>query len=619
MPRRGLGPHGTPRRPHPEELGPCPVPVPASPLAAHRPQASALRKAAQSFKAGDLAAFHETLAVASFREQRVGVTLARPQDPDCPLIGMSEGFEAMTGYSRSECLGRNCRFLNVGCPISAEDRHAMRMAVRTGRSFTGVLQNRRRDGEIFRNLLHMSALRIGTSVYILGIQSDVTNIEVDLAKEETLTEIRNVIDAIYAVNVNAWAAMQISRFGAVKLGHLLYAENMLRPHCDPERYVRARDAFVSLELGLLQNHVQDKNTFLEVYDTDDDPKTYLMGLRRVYSEPAIAYSSHPERDSVPQAAAADPERAPSPADDAALPKEEPPSSLPPPAACAAEAAGSPEPSGDEGPLKSVGSAKHPDACTACSFHCYSMIGCNRGFDCQFCHMDHPRRRRRRRRGGRKQPWAEKDGWASPGSSSEDSPVPGALSQPLDPSQELPPTMWSQQRAPQQAKGPASHIPPAGLLPLLSSLELLAPLPPPAALSKASEDAEAEQSKLKLDYSEAVITVTVGQWRNVLPFVSGPPQLLKFSVWPELPRGIRLDPVNGVISGVAHEASFREQAMEHTVFAEGPDGRAFTTVYILVVDPPAEASGRQAAAQARQRQPTQAAFGPPAMDSWQKQP
>ena len=40
-----------------------------------------------------------------------GITIADPNLPDCPLMYVNEAFCSMTGYTREEIIGRNCRFL----------------------------------------------------------------------------------------------------------------------------------------------------------------------------------------------------------------------------------------------------------------------------------------------------------------------------------------------------------------------------------------------------------------------------------------------------------------------------------------------------------------------------
>lgn len=43
--------------------------------------------------------------------------ISDPSIPDCPIVFASEGFLEMVGYPRSEVLGRNCRFLQVGSHV----------------------------------------------------------------------------------------------------------------------------------------------------------------------------------------------------------------------------------------------------------------------------------------------------------------------------------------------------------------------------------------------------------------------------------------------------------------------------------------------------------------------
>ena len=40
-----------------------------------------------------------------------GIIIVDPKLPDCPILYANDAFCRMTGYSRKEVLGRNCRFL----------------------------------------------------------------------------------------------------------------------------------------------------------------------------------------------------------------------------------------------------------------------------------------------------------------------------------------------------------------------------------------------------------------------------------------------------------------------------------------------------------------------------
>mmetsp|Transcript_15404 Transcript_15404/g.26641 ORF Transcript_15404/g.26641 Transcript_15404/m.26641 type:complete len:109 (+) Transcript_15404:63-389(+) len=95
---------------HPEDQG-CPAKW------VSRSYGRSMLKAMGHFKDGNFSGFCEALAVGSLQDAKVSVTLAQPEEPDCPLVGVSKGFQFLTGYARDEVLGRNCRFLNRGCAI----------------------------------------------------------------------------------------------------------------------------------------------------------------------------------------------------------------------------------------------------------------------------------------------------------------------------------------------------------------------------------------------------------------------------------------------------------------------------------------------------------------------
>lgn len=112
---------------------------------------------------------------------RFCVTVADPRGRDIPLIAVSDAFETVTGYSRSEILGVNCRFLNEGCPVSPSDLASLRMAAKCGAPYTALLPNRKKSGEMFINLLDVRGLTIARNMdtgedlwYLVGIQADVT-------------------------------------------------------------------------------------------------------------------------------------------------------------------------------------------------------------------------------------------------------------------------------------------------------------------------------------------------------------------------------------------------------------------------------------------------------------
>ena len=105
-----------------------------------------------------------------------GITLSDPDKEDNPLVYANEAFELITGYSREEIMGRNCRFLQ-GNDRDQEGIEQIRQAMRENKSVTVTLRNYRKDGELFYNRFSIRPLfdREGRVIYYLGIQYDVTN------------------------------------------------------------------------------------------------------------------------------------------------------------------------------------------------------------------------------------------------------------------------------------------------------------------------------------------------------------------------------------------------------------------------------------------------------------
>lgn len=78
--------------------------------------------------------------------------------PDFPILYASAGFFNMTGYSPSEVIGRNCRFLQ-GPGTDMADIARIREALKEGKSFCGRLLNYKKDGSAFWNLLTVTPIK----------------------------------------------------------------------------------------------------------------------------------------------------------------------------------------------------------------------------------------------------------------------------------------------------------------------------------------------------------------------------------------------------------------------------------------------------------------------------
>jgi PAS domain S-box-containing protein len=106
----------------------------------------------------------------------VGVVIADARLPDMPLIYVNPAFERITGYSTSEVLGYNCRFLQ-GNKTSQPAIAQLRAAIKAGEHCTVTLLNYRKDGSPFWNELTISPIYDDDNnlTHFVGIQADISD------------------------------------------------------------------------------------------------------------------------------------------------------------------------------------------------------------------------------------------------------------------------------------------------------------------------------------------------------------------------------------------------------------------------------------------------------------
>jgi PAS domain S-box-containing protein len=112
---------------------------------------------------------------AAVRATRMPMVITDARRPDNPIVFANDAFCRLTGYARSEILGRNCRFLQ-GPATDPAALAAIRAAVREERSIEIDIRNHRRNGEPFWNRLLLAPVRDaqGQLAYFFASQLDVT-------------------------------------------------------------------------------------------------------------------------------------------------------------------------------------------------------------------------------------------------------------------------------------------------------------------------------------------------------------------------------------------------------------------------------------------------------------
>lgn len=153
----------------------------------------------------------QELLVRAARQGGSAVCLSDITLPDQPVVWVNDAFTAITGYSSTETVGRNCRFLQEGLDGEADPRpgggrldvagpaRRIRELVDAGRSGTVVIPNRRADGRVFFNALSLSPLpdASGRTRYYLGVQQDVTNqLTAEQARDRSYAEAAELADQL---------------------------------------------------------------------------------------------------------------------------------------------------------------------------------------------------------------------------------------------------------------------------------------------------------------------------------------------------------------------------------------------------------------------------------------
>lgn len=114
------------------------------------------------------------LQVKAFDAFLQGVTITDPTKPENPIVYANDGFTRLTGYSRGEILGRNCRILQ-GKDTSRETIAAIREAIHKGQPCFVEILNYRKDGTTFWNSLSIAPIfEEGELTHYVGVQTDIT-------------------------------------------------------------------------------------------------------------------------------------------------------------------------------------------------------------------------------------------------------------------------------------------------------------------------------------------------------------------------------------------------------------------------------------------------------------
>ena len=112
---------------------------------------------------------------AAVRSTRMPMVVSDPRQSDNPIVFVNEAFLKLTGYTRSEVIGRNCRFLQ-GAETDQHEIGRLAAAIKANEAIQVDLLNYRKDGTTFWNALYVGPVHAddGEVQFFFASQMDVT-------------------------------------------------------------------------------------------------------------------------------------------------------------------------------------------------------------------------------------------------------------------------------------------------------------------------------------------------------------------------------------------------------------------------------------------------------------
>lgn len=111
----------------------------------------------------------------------VATVISNPRLPDNPIIECNPAFVALTGFSREEIVGHNCRFLS-GPDTEPWLTETLRTAIRQQRPALVEILNYKKNGTPFRNAVLVAPIfdEDGVLEYFLGSQVEVMDPQIGI-------------------------------------------------------------------------------------------------------------------------------------------------------------------------------------------------------------------------------------------------------------------------------------------------------------------------------------------------------------------------------------------------------------------------------------------------------
>ena len=240
------------------------------------------------------------------RATRMPMLITDPNQPDNPIVFVNDAFARLTGYSREETLGRNCRFLQ-GPDTDPDDVAALRDAVARRSQIELEIVNHRKDGTRFHNRVLISPVfdENGHLTYFFASQFDVTlererlvrlqrdherlEREVDSRTRELRLSEERLRFSLQAAGAGAWTLdlhdMRLTSSEICK-------RNFGRAAADPFTYADLIDAIIVEDRAAMQDAVRQAIATSAEYQHQYRIKTPSGETRWIFAKGRPHYDAH---------------------------------------------------------------------------------------------------------------------------------------------------------------------------------------------------------------------------------------------------------------------------------------------------------------------------------------
>jgi len=160
-----------------------------------------------------------------------GIVITDALKPDHPIIYFNSAFENLTGYTETEILNHNCRFLQ-GKDKNQAPLKELRRAIKNGESCHATLRNYKKDGSMFWNNLYIFPITNSRGIVtnFIGIQNDVTQRKkAEEERHHLATILDESLNEIYVFDAETLKFISVNYGAQINIGYNLDELKQMTP------------------------------------------------------------------------------------------------------------------------------------------------------------------------------------------------------------------------------------------------------------------------------------------------------------------------------------------------------------------------------------------------------